>query len=43
MWCEPSENITGADLNGDGLMYDRNEDGSHTGTDNTNTGGGEDE
>ena len=45
MWCEPSENITGADLNGDGLMYDRNEDGAQTGTDNTdtNTGGGEDE
>ena len=45
MWCEPAENITGADLNGDGLMYDRNEDGSQTGTDNTNTntGGGEDE
>lgn len=45
MWCEPAENITGADLNGDGLMYDRNDDGAQTGTDNTNenTGGGEDE
>ena len=45
IWCEPAENITGADLNGDGLMYDRNEDGAQTGTDNTNenTGGGEDE
>ena len=45
MWCEPAENITGADMNGDGLMYDRNEDGAQTGTDNTNsnTGGGEDE
>lgn len=45
MWCEPAENITGADMNGDGLMYDRNDDGAQTGTDNTNenTGGGEDE
>ena len=45
IWCEPAENITGADMNGDGLMYDRNDDGAQTGTDNTNTntGGGEDE
>ena len=45
LWCEPAENITGTDMNGDGVMYDRNEDGSQTGTDNTstNTGGGEDE
>ena len=47
IWCEPAENIMGADMNGDGLMYDRNDDGAQTGTDNTNTntntGGGEDE
>ena len=45
LWCEPAENITGADMDGDGLMYDRNDDGAQTGTDNTNsnTGGGEDE
>ena len=45
LWCEPAENITGSDMNGDGLMYDRNDDGAQTGTDNTNTntGGGEDE
>ena len=45
LWCEPAENITGADMNGDGLMYDRNDDGAQTGADNTNsnTGGGEDE
>lgn len=30
VWCEPAENITGADLNGDGVMYDRNEDGSNS-------------
>ena len=45
MWCEPAENIMGADIDGDGLTYDRNDDGAQTGTDNTNsnTGGGEDE
>ena len=45
IWCEPAENITGADMDGDGLMYDRNDDSAQTGTDNTNTntGGGEDE
>ena len=25
MWYEPSETITKADINGDGLLYDRNE------------------
>ena len=43
IWCEPAENITGADINGDGLMYDRNDDGAQTGTETTNTGGEEDE
>ena len=43
MWCEPAENITGADMNGDGLMYDRNDDGAQTGTDNTNTNTGGEE
>ena len=31
IWCEPSETIVKADLNGDGLMYDRNE-GEKTGS-----------
>ena len=31
IWCEPSENLTGADINGDALLYDRNENGESTG------------
>ena len=43
IWCEPAENIMGADVNGDGLTYDRNEDGSHSGVENNNDGGNENE
>jgi len=43
MWCEPAENVMGADINGDGLMYDRNEDGENSGRDlTTEEGGNED-
>lgn len=38
MWCEPAENIIGADITGDGLDYDRDEAGEHTGVET----GGED-
>lgn len=31
IWCEPAENIIGADLDGDGLNYDRNDDGAQSG------------
>lgn len=31
IWCEPAENIMGADINGDGVVYDRDETGEHTG------------
>ena len=31
IWCEPAENIMGADINGDGLEYDRDQGGEHTG------------
>ena len=31
IWCEPAENIMGADANGDGVIYDRNEAGEHSG------------
>ena len=31
IWCEPAENVMGADINGDGLVYDRNEAGDHSG------------
>lgn len=46
MWCEPAENIMGADMNGDGLMYDRNEGGENGGVDTkaqSNEGGNENE
>jgi len=39
IWCEPNENIIGADIDGDGLMYDRNEgenSGAEGGQDNGN-------
>lgn len=34
IWCEPAENVTGADINGDGLMYDRNENNENGGIEN---------
>ena len=40
MWCEPAENIMGADTNGDGVMYDRNESGEHSGVDTKAQEGG---
>ena len=45
IWCEPAENIIGADLNGDGLIYDRNESGQNSGKEisNTDNGGTENE
>ena len=30
----------GADVNGDGLVYDRNESGEHSGVENSNTDNG---
>jgi len=46
MWCEPAENIMGADVNGDGLVYDRNIEGENSGIEsstNTVDGGQENE
>jgi len=43
IWCEPAENIMGADIDGDGLTYDRNDDGSNSGVENDNNGGQENE
>lgn len=40
MWYEPSENLTMADTNGDGVLYDRNETGENSGID---TGGSDNE
>lgn len=34
IWCEPAENIIGADIDGDGLMYDRNETNENGGVEN---------
>ena len=31
IWCEPNETLINADLNGDGLMYNRNEEGQNSG------------
>ena len=36
IWCEPAQNIMGADLDGDGMIYDDNIDGANTGVE---TGG----
>ena len=31
MWCEPAEAVVGTDINGDGVDYDRNDEGQHSG------------
>lgn len=38
IWYEPAENIIGADIDGDGLMYDRDTEGTSTGVDNNMEG-----
>ena len=43
IWCEPAENIMGADVNGDGVVYDRNESGEHSGVESSDNGGTENE
>lgn len=40
MWCEPAQNIMGADTDGDGVVYDRDSDGSMSGTNSANDNGG---
>lgn len=37
IWCEPSENIVGADITGDGLMYDRKVDESSNASNNSSS------
>lgn len=34
IWCEPAENVMGADANGDGVMYDRDDQGTNSGVEN---------
>lgn len=41
IWCEPAENIMGADIDGDGLNYDRNNDASQSGFEDSEDGGEE--
>ena len=36
IWCEPSENINGMDMDGDGDAYDDNYDGSNSGKEGDN-------
>ena len=43
IWYEPSENEIGADLNGDGLIYDRDEEGENSGYEQDGNGGGSEE
>ena len=41
IWCEPAENIIGADTDGDGLTYDRNTEGQSSGLETQESQGGE--
>ena len=43
IWCEPAQNIMGADTDGDGLIYDRNDEGQHGGIETEQVGGEQDE
>ena len=35
IWCEPAQNVMGADIDGDGLVYDRDDDAENTGIEPT--------
>lgn len=37
IWCEPSEIVAGGDLDGDGVMYDRNDQGENGGVESGGT------
>ena len=43
IWCEPAENVSGTDANGDGVVYDRNEQGEKSGVEPKAEGGNENE
>ena len=38
IWCEPAENVMGADINGDGVVYDRNIEGQNSGIETSDGG-----
>ena len=40
IWCEPAQNIIGADTDGDGVVYDRNDAGQNSGIESSNTDNG---
>lgn len=42
MWCEPAQNVSGTDTDGDGVVYDRNIEGQSSGIENSD-GGNENE
>ena len=39
IWCEPAQNVMGADIDGDGLLYDDNIDGANSGIETKSEGG----
>lgn len=41
IWCEPAQNIMGADTDGDGLTYDRNDSGQNSGVEGGEENDGE--
>lgn len=43
MWCDISESVLEADVNGDGVAYDTNEDGSHSAVDGSQGKGGDEQ
>lgn len=42
IWCEPAQNIMGADTDGDGVVYDRNINGQSSGVEAVEDNGGND-
>ena len=38
IWCEPAQNVMGADTDGDGMVYDRNTQGQNSGVETSNGG-----
>ena len=43
IWCEPAQNISGTDTDGDGVIYDRNDAGQSSGVESSDNGGTENE
>ena len=43
IWCEPAQNVSGADIDGDGLIYDRNEESQNSGIETENESEGDNE